>query len=380
MNSLARAFSMCILMAVMASANDLPPTLAIGSPAPDFNLPAVDGKTYSLKDFDSSKVLVIVFTCVHCPTAQLYENRIKALAADYRDRGVALVAINPNDPKAVRLDEMGYTDLGDSLPEMKLRAQYRHFNFPFLYDGETQAVARKYGPVSTPHVFIFDQQRKLRYEGRVDSSPREPLVKTHDARDAIDAILAGRPVQREKTPTIGCSIKWSYKETGGEAEMGRIAQEPVRVDLVTPDQLKALRKNGTGKVLLVNFWATWCGPCTAEFPEFQKMFRMYRKRRFDLVTVSTNYPDEKKGVLAFLTAQHASSRNLLFASMDPYEEMAAFNPDWKGAVPYTMLIGIDGQVLYTNQGGINALEVRRKILANLPDDDYIGQQAYWNQK
>src|SRR5580658_643134 len=202
-------------------AEDNPPTLAIGAAAPDFSLPAVDGKTYHLQDFASSKVLVVVFTCVHCPTAQLYEGRIKKLAADYRDRDVALVAIQPNNPKAVRLDELGYTDLADSLPEMKIRADYRHFNFPFLYDGETQSVARAYGPTATPHLFVFDQERKLRYEGRVDSSPREALAKRQDARLAIDAVLAGEPVKMEKTPTVGCSIKWAYKQTGGEAEMAR---------------------------------------------------------------------------------------------------------------------------------------------------------------
>lgn len=375
---LGRIFFVSLIVAAMGWADDLPPTLPIGAAAPDFSLPGVDGTIHTLKDFDSSKVLVIVFTCDHCPTAQLYENRIKAIAADYRDKGVALVAIQPNDPNAVRLDEMGYTDLGDSLPEMKIRAQYRHFDFPYLYDGETQAVARKYGPVSTPHVFVFDQQRKLRYQGRVDNSPREPLVKIHDARDAIDAVLAGKPVAHPSTPTVGCSIKWAYKEAGGQTEMARINATPVTVDLVTPEQLTALRKNGAGKVLLVNFWATWCGPCTAEFPELQKMYRMYKKRAFDLVTVSINYPDEKKGVMKFLESQHATSRNLLFATMEPYAEMAAFNNQWRGAVPYTMLIGIDGKAIYENQGGINALEVRRKILANLPDDDYIGQQAYWN--
>src|ERR1022692_3643229 len=150
-------------------ADDNPPTLAIGAAAPDFNLPAVDGKTYRLQDFASSKALVVVFTCVHCPTAQLYEGRIKKLAGDYRDRGVALVAIQPNNPKAVRLDELGYTDRADSLAEMKIRAEYRHFDFPFLYDGETQSVARAYGPTAdgetqsvaraygpkaTPHVFV----------------------------------------------------------------------------------------------------------------------------------------------------------------------------------------------------------------------------------
>lgn len=114
-----------------------PPSLPIGASAPDFCLPGTDGETHCLKDYSGSKVLVIAFTCNHCPTAQLYENRITQLAADYRDRGVALVAIQPNNPNAVRLDEMGYTDVGDSFEEMKIRAAYRHFNFPYLYDGET---------------------------------------------------------------------------------------------------------------------------------------------------------------------------------------------------------------------------------------------------
>ncbi len=365
---------------VAPAAEDHPATLTIGTAAPDFNLPAVDGKTYRLADFASSKVLVVVFTCVHCPTAQLYEGRIKKLAADYADRGVALVAIQPNNPKAVRLDELGYTDLADSLPEMKIRAEYRHFNFPFLYDGETQAVARAYGPTATPHVFVFDQERKLRYEGHVDSNQREALAKRQDARLAIDAVLDGKPVAVEKTPTVGCSIKWAYKQASGEEEMAQIEKEPVTVAPISSDQLKALRNNSTGKVLLVDFWATWCGPCTSEFPEFQKMFRMYRKRLFDMVTVSVNYPDEEKGVLRFLNSQHASTRNLIFGSTDTYEEMAAFDPKWSAGVPYTVLIGIDGKILYQQQGEIDPLEVRRLILANLPDDDYIGQQAYWNSK
>src|SRR5579884_718681 len=170
------------------------PTLALGSPAPDFALPGTDGKIHKLSDYSGSKILVIVFTCNHCPTAQLYETRIKKLAADYQPKGVALVAIEPNNPDAIRLDELGYTDVSDSFEEMKIRAAYRHFNFPYLYDGETQSVSRAYGPKATPHVFIFDKDRKLRYEGRVDNSQRESLVKTQDARNAIDALLEGKPV------------------------------------------------------------------------------------------------------------------------------------------------------------------------------------------
>src|SRR5262249_51969626 len=155
----------------------------------------------------------------------------KKLADDYRDKGVALVAIEPNNPKAIRLDELGYTDVSDSLPEMKMRAAYRHFDFPYLYDGDTQSVSQAYGPKATPHVFIFDQQRKLRYEGHVDNNQRESLVKTQDAREAINALLAGKPVPVEHTRVFGCSTKWMSKEEGRLEELKKAEAEPVTVYL-----------------------------------------------------------------------------------------------------------------------------------------------------
>ena len=354
-----------------------PPPPAIGSAAPDFCLPGIDGQTHCLKEYASSKVLVMAFTCNHCPTAQLYESRIKQLAADYKDRGVALVAIEPNNPNAVRLDEMGYTDVGDSFEDMKTRASYRKFNFPYLYDGETQKISRAYGPTATPHLFIFDAERKLQYEGRVDNNPREPLVTLKDARNAIDALLADKPVKAAKTPSVGCSTKWLYKEEGRKEELAEIEGQSVTVKPASVDDLKALRKNSTGKLALVNFWATWCGPCFKELPDLETMYRMYGHRAFDLVTVSINYPDEQAGVLAALQKQHATSHNLLLGSTDIYALMAAFDPDWNAAVPYTMLIRPDGEVVYKHQGEINPLELRRLIIANLADDDYIGHQAYW---
>ncbi|MGA9797773.1 MAG: redoxin domain-containing protein [Terriglobales bacterium] len=366
------------LLSVSAVAGgDEHPTLAIGSVAPDFCLPGVDGQTHCLKDYAASKVLVIAFICNHCPTSQLYETRIKQLATDYKDKGVAVVAIEPNNSDAVKLSEMGYTDVGDSLEDMKTRAEFRHFNFPYLYDGETQKVSTAYGPSATPHIFIFDSDRKLRYEGRVDNNMREPLVTKRDARDALDAILAGQPVAVAKTPSVGCSTKWLYKEAGRREELETIAKKPVVLNPATAADLKELRKNSTGKLLLVDFWATWCAPCRAELPQFETMYRMYGRRAFDLVTVSINYPDEQAGVLKVLNEEHATSTNRILSSTDIYPQLAAFDPAWSAAVPYTLLIRPDGEIVYKSQGTIDPLQLKRLIIANLADDDYHGHQAYW---
>lgn len=365
------------LVGLAAFADEPHPTLALGSPAPDFALPGIDGKIHKLSDYAASRILLIVFTCDHCPTAQLYEGRIKKLNDDYKNKGVALVAIQPNNPKAIRLDELGYTDVSDSLDEMKIRAAYRHFDFPYLYDGDTQSVSRAYGPKATPHVFIFDKGRKLRYEGRIDNSQRENLVKTQDARNALDALLAGKPVPVTHTGVFGCSTKWISKEAGRAEEEKKFEAEPVSVDTASAEDLKKLRTNPTGKVLLVNFWATWCGPCVHELPDLETTWRMYRLRDFDFVTVSANMPDEKPGVLKYLQKLHIASRNLVFGSTDTDAMQKAFDPAWDSGVPYTVLLSPDGKVLYREQGEVNILKLRRIILGNLPDPDYIGHRAYW---
>ena len=366
-----------LLTAGVGRAQEEHPTLAIGASAPEFALPGIDGKTHTLDEYKAAKILVIVFTCDHCPTAQLYEMRLKKLVEDYKPKGVAFIAIQPNDPDAVRLDELGYTDVSDSLDDMKIRAAYRHFNFPYLYDGATQATARAYGPKATPHVFIFDSERKLRFEGRIDDNQREGLVKKQDTRAALDEMLAGKPVTEGHTGVFGCSTKWKSKSASRIDYLKKVEAEPVAVNEVSADELKKLRANGTDKLLLINFWATWCGPCVVEFPDLETTYRMFRNRDLDMVTVSTNMPDEKAGVLRFLQKQHASSRNLIFGSTDTYALQAAFDPKWESAVPYTVLLAPDGKVLYHQNGDLDVLALRRAILANLPDPDYKGHRAYW---
>jgi len=346
------------------------PTLPLGASAPDFKLPGVDGKKHSLKDFRKSPILVVVFTCNHCPTAQYYEERLKKIAEDYKGRGVALVAISPNDPKSVRLDELGYTDLSYSFQEIKIRARYKKLNYPYLYDGDTEEVSRAYGPVATPHAFVFDKQRKLRYCGRVDDSERPEYVKVSDLRNALDALLAGREVELKQTKVFGCSIKWAGKSDSVKQFMDRLASEPVSVEMVDAEGLKRLREGDSAKLRLINVWATWCGPCITEFPDLVEINRMYRHRAFEFVTISANYPEERKQVLAFLQKQQASNKNFLFGELDKYKLMEAFDKEWAGALPYTLLISPSGQVLYKEQGAIDALKLKRLIVGALKEDRF----------
>ena len=214
---LASSLASLTLLSGLLAADFQPVTLPMGSPAPDFKLPGVDGRFYTLKDFASAKILVVVFTCNHCPTAQYYQDRLKQLATDYQNRGVAVVAISPNDPKSVRLDELGWTDLGDSFAEMKIRAQEKQFNFPYLYDGDTETVARAYGPLVTPHAFVFDAERKLRYVGAIDDSERIQHVKVHHVRNAIDAFDPDWQGVVPYTVLIDPDGKILYRETGSNA-------------------------------------------------------------------------------------------------------------------------------------------------------------------
>lgn len=176
-----------------------PQTLIPGAGAPDFNLPGTDENNYSLASFKEARLLVISFTCNHCPYAKGVEDRFIRMAKIYQPRGVAFVAISSNDA-------VNYPD--DSFANMKKRAAEKSYPFPYLYD-ETQSVAKAYGAVCTPHIFVFDSGRKLIYEGRIDDNWKdESAVKSHDLKNALDAALAGKPVPNAQTNPMGCSIKW----------------------------------------------------------------------------------------------------------------------------------------------------------------------------
>ena len=338
------------------------PTLALGAPAPDFDLPGVDGRHHTLSEYASAPVLVVIFSANHCPTAQAYEARVQRLHDDYRKKGVAFVVISPNDPGAVRLDELGYSDIGDSLEEMKIRAADRKFTFPYLYDGESQSVSRAYGPAATPHVFVFDKERRLRFAGRIDNFEDPSKATTHEARDAIEALLAGKTPTVEKTRTFGCSVKWADKKAWAEEGFRQWAREPVDVKKASVTEIRALVANPTKNLRLVNVWATWCGPCVIEFPDLVKTHRMYRGRDFEAITISADSSDNGDRVLAFLKSQQASTTNLLFDGPDSDALAEAVDPKWSGALPTTILVAPGGQVIWRSEGAFDPLALRRAVV------------------
>lgn len=353
--------------------------LHIGDAAPNFSLPGIDGKRYSLADFKDAKVLVVAFMSNHCPESQAAEGRLKKLAADLAGQGLALVAINPNNPDALRPDELGYSQYNDSFDEMKLYARQQHWTFPYLYDGETQGVAKAYGCLATPHIFIFDAQRKLRYQGALDDSRyADPATVQHTyARDAATALLAGQPVPVETTRPHGCSTKWITKKTLVAQDDEKWDNFPVEVQSIDAAGVAALRKNGTKKVRLFNVWATWCGPCVAEFPELVKTARKFGLRDFELITISMNGPEEADEVKAFLVKKHAglpprlkpsleaegrATNSYIFKGANQDALIKALDPEWPGPIPHTLVVAPDGAVIYRCNGPVNGDELRAKIL------------------
>jgi peroxiredoxin len=178
-------------------------TLQIGQNPPDFNLPATDGKNYSLANFKDAKILVIVFSCNHCPYVVGSEARMIKFANDYAPKGVKMVAINSNETDNHPMDSFEH-----------MVTRHKEFKFPWVYlRDESQDVARAYGALRTPHFYVFDQQRKLRYTGRMDDNPKvEAAAKTHELRDAMDAILAGKEPPIKQITPLGCNVKWKGQD------------------------------------------------------------------------------------------------------------------------------------------------------------------------
>lgn len=338
--------------------------LSINSLAPDFRLPGIDERYYTLESFSDAKVLVIIFSCNHCPTAQAYEDRIIQIVRDYKEESVQVVVISPNSVNAVLLEELGYSDMGDSFEEMKIRAKDKGYNFPYLYDGDTQEASIKYGPVATPHAFVFDEERRLKYSGRLDGSEKPGTANADDLRSAIDAVLLDVEILEPVTKTFGCSIKWGWKMSWTNKVNQDWANKPVTLNEISEEGVKILMNNDSDKLQLINIWATWCGPCVIEYLEFINIHRMYKDRDFEFISISADKLSSKDKALKFLKNKNSAVKNYIFAGEDIYKLIDSVDPEWDGALPYTVLIEPDGKVVYKKMGTIEPLELKRIIVGH----------------
>lgn len=353
--------------------------LSIGDSAPDFSLPATDGKTYTLSNFKEPEVLMVYFTGTHCPTSHGLEKRLQKLINEMEEKSFGIIAINPNNDAGMTPDEYSYSIYTESFADSKRYAEDLGWKFPFLYDGDKQVVARAYGCLATPHVFIFDKERKLQYKGSFDDSRYEDpsTVKKHYAREAVVALLAGEPVPVAETRPFGCSTKWKEKSETVEKADKAWAATPAVVEEITAEEVKALRANGSGKVRLFNIWSTDCVPCLAEMPDLAEIVRRFSKRDFELITLSLDNPEDKKKVEEVLgkhniivsdklkktlVKEGRATNNYLYSGASVDDLAAALDPEWPGPTPYSLLIDKDGSVLLRASGKIDKEEVYTKIL------------------
>jgi peroxiredoxin len=357
--------------------------LQLGDPAPDFRLIGVDDQYHTLAEFGGPRFLLVVFLSNHCPFSHAAESRMLPWIESMKARGLGVVAIQPNHPDALTVDELGYSKYSDSFAEMKLYAAENHFTFPYLYDGESQVTAKAYGALATPDLFLFDEHRRLAYSGRFDDSrfadPKS--VTSHDAINALADLLAGRTPATPYARPMGCAVKWLTKvHKAAVANQAGWEHEPITIESVDAAGVAALVKNPTKKLRLINVWATWCAPCVGEFPELAKLSRRLKRRDFEVITISLDQPKDQAKVLQFLQAQHAgmparirqtlaseqrTTNNYLYSEAGTDALVQSLDPQWPGPLPHTVLVAPGGEIIWRQNGAFDAVVLGRKILDRL---------------
>lgn len=374
-----------------ASAADYTPpdarVLKIGDPAPAFSLLGVDGKTYTLDDFKAD-VLLVIFLSNHCPDSHAVEPRLMAFLKEMQGKSLSVVAINPNNPAGLTIDELGFSKYGDSYEEMKLYAKEQNFPFPYLNDGDTQATAKAYGALATPHMFVFDRERKLRYQGQFDDSrfPDPTTVKTTEGANAVRALLAGLPIPVAVTKPHGCSIKWMEKSAAVHEFNAQWENTPVTLEPIDAAGVAKLARNDSKKYRIVNVWATWCAPCVQEFPGLVSVGWRLSMRPAELITISLDDPKQQAQAQKFLQKNHAglpsrltaslkaegrSTNNYLFTEASSDALIKALDPEWQGPLPHTVVIAPGGEIVYRKTGVLDPHELYGKVLGELT--------PYWTQ-
>ncbi len=360
-------------------------TLEIGAQAPNFELPATDGKTYTLDSFKDAKFVVLAFTCNHCPDAIAARGKISQFAADYKDKGVEVVAISSAAPEGVMTWENAFSKYDDDFAAMKVVHQEEQLQHPYLYDGETQQASIAYGAVATPHMFILGPERKVLYHGHFDNGRRDPgPAEKNTLVDNINLLLDGKPISETKSHVFGCSTKWKWKTKLVIEDEERWQGFPVSVDSLDLETAKSLAENPSHKLRLINLWSTSCGPCVAEFPMLIKSYRRHALRPFEMITISIDPAKDASKVQAFIKDQHLplsrftqksvkaegrSTNNYHFTGTELEKLAATIDPEWQGPIPHSILVKPGGEIVWRHTGEVDEQELRNAIVDALADLD-----------
>lgn len=335
--TLASILVLFVIVNVQSGASAKMP-LAIGQPAPDFTLADLQGKTHSLKDY-RGKIVVIAYIATQCPISNNYNDRMRAIATEYAGRNVLFLGINSN--------------VTEPLAEVKSHAASHQLNFPILKD-EDHKVADVYGAERTPEMFVIDPAGMLRYHGRIDNSREIAKVNRQDLRQALDEMLAGKPVSAVESKAFGCLIKREQSAKDSKAMGAQAKNFEPKVGTLKAADFKKYKDSAKGKVLIINFWATWCGPCVAEFPEFVAIDAKYRDKGVKLVGISADeLADIQPKVVPFIKEQKAMFDILVQDVEDPQEMIDVVDKTWSGVLPATFVFDKQGNTLYSRYGIID---------------------------
>ncbi|HEV2664894.1 MAG TPA: redoxin domain-containing protein [Blastocatellia bacterium] len=314
----------------------------VGQAAPDFTLADLSGKTHSLKDY-RGKTVVVSFISARCPISNAYKDRIRAIADEYAKRGVAFLGVNSN--------------ADESLEEMRAYAAKNNLDFTILKD-KGNVVADAYAAERTPKVYVIDGEGVLRYQGRIDNSQNPMMVKRGDLREALSELLAGKPISVAETKALGCLIKRVQDAEDAQAKASAktpakstASQNSPNVGTLKPADFAKFKDSARGKVLVLNFWATWCGPCVAEFPELVALDAKYRDKGVKLVGITADEAEDvQPKVIPFIKKHQVKFDIVRQDTDDPAEMMNQITKDWDGVIPATFVYDKQGNLVYSKFG------------------------------
>jgi peroxiredoxin len=312
--------------------------LAVGQPAPNFSLTDLNGKTHTLNEY-RGKIVAIAFIATQCPISNDYNSRMRAIAEEYSGKNIILLGINSN--------------FNESIKEIKSHAARNKLSFPILKD-EGNKIADVYGAQRTPELFVIDAEGVLRYHGRIDNSRDVRRVNRRDLREALNEMIAGKPVSVSEGKAFGCPIKRIQNAKALKAAEASVRNFEPKIGTIKPLDFKKFKDAAKGKVLIINFWATWCGPCVAEFPEFVAIDAKYREKGVKLVGISADdFADIKPKVIPFIKEQKAMFDILVQDAEDPQDMIDVVDKNWLGTLPATFVYDKQGNPIYTRYGIID---------------------------